>query len=241
MRKGAVAASAALVTMTAMALTATPATAQQVCSAEKAKKRGFGRLMTGLKGSIGGALRGDGDLGSDLAGTAVASARAAGTCLPPDGAEAQRPAADSAAAPVAPPRRKPKAEAIAYPSRMPIPEEWKAAKQAYEEFGKVRCSDCEGGYAYSGWPSWPRDEFDGKYNADQTRLSRLPIGHVHRWSANGFAGTLTVNGEEEHHGFKCRRMTYRLEKDGRNAERPGLMCRGRQNEYAGSENWVGVF
>jgi hypothetical protein len=225
----------------AIAWPSSPAQAQQVCSAEKAKKRGLGRLMTGLKGSIGGAVRGDGDLGSDLAGTAAASARAAATCLPPDASEGRQITADASADPAAPASRKPKADKIAYPSRMPIAEEWKTAKQAYEDFGKVRCSDCEGGYAYSGWPSWPRDEFDGKYNANEKRLVRLPIGHVHHWSATGFAGTLTVNGEEEHHGFQCRRLTYRLEKAGQSAERPGLLCRGKQNEYAGSESWVGVF
>ena len=239
MRKGAWAVAAA-VAMT-MVWPAAPAEAQQVCSAKKAKKRGLGRLMTGLRGSVEGALRGDGDLGSDLAGTAAASAEAASVCLPPDASEAQPRAAERRPAADRPAPRKAKADAIAYPSRMPIPQEWKAAKQAYDEFGKVKCFGCEGGYAYSGWPDWPRDEHDGKYGGGETRLSKLPVGHVHRWLSNGFNGTLTVNAEEEHHGFKCRRMTYRLEKDGRNAERPSLICWGKQNEYAGSDSWVGVF
>jgi hypothetical protein len=220
-----------------------PAEAQQVCSAEKAKKRGFGRLMTGLKGSIGGALRGDGNLASDLAGTAQASVEAAAACVPPDASEARssRPAARQSEGSVAA-APKPAVAAARYPSQaITIPQHWKAAKEAYDEFGKVRCTGCEGGYAYSGWPSWPRDEFDGKYGGSETRLSRLPVGHVHRWTANGFSGSLTVNAEEEHEGFKCRRMTYRLEKDGRDAERPSLMCFGHQNQFASKESWVGVF
>ena len=146
MRKGGLAVAAA-VAMT-MAWPAAPAEAQQVCSAKKAKKRGLGRLMTGLRGSVEGALRGDGDLGSDLAGTAAASAEAASVCLPPDASEAQPRAAERRPAADRPAPRRAKADAIAYPSRMPIPQEWKAAKQAYDEFGKVKCFGCEGGYAY---------------------------------------------------------------------------------------------
>ena len=47
---------------------------------------------------------------------------------------------------------------LKYPSRMAIPAEWKTAKTAYDEFGKVKCFGCEGGYGYSGWVDWPRDE-----------------------------------------------------------------------------------
>lgn len=232
-----------LIAATSTIAIAEQADAQQVCSTEKAKKRGFGRLMTGLKGSIGGALRGDGNLASDLAGTARASAEAAATCVPPDASEAgsSRPAARQAddgraAAP------KQAVAAARYPSQaITIPLHWKAAKEAYDEFSKVRCDDCEGGYAYSGRPEWPRDEFEGKYGANEIRLSRLPVGHVHRWTSNGFSGTLTVNAEEEHEGFKCRRMTYRLDKNGKNAERPGLLCLGHQNQFAGKETWVSVF
>jgi hypothetical protein len=172
MHKGGLAAGAALALAVAAVWTAPPAQAQQACSAKKAKKRGFGRLMTGLQGSIGGALRGDGNLASDLAGTAEASARAAAVCLPPDASEAQPDPAGSASNSAPPAPRKAKAEKVTYPSRMPIPDEWKAAKQAYDEFGKIKCSDCEGGHAYAGWPDWPRDEYDGKYGGSETRLSK---------------------------------------------------------------------
>ena len=111
MRKGGLAVAAALAM--AMVWSAAPAQAEQVCSAKKAKKRGLGRLMTGLRGSVEGALRGDGDLGSDLAGTAAASAEAASVCLPPDASEAQPRAAERRSATERPARRKPKAEAIA--------------------------------------------------------------------------------------------------------------------------------
>lgn len=233
-----------LIATTATIAVSQPADAQQVCSAEKSKKRGFGRLMTGLKGSIGGALRGDGNLASDLTGTVKASAEAAATCVPPDASEARapRPAARQAEGSNAAPAKPAAAAAARYPSQViTVPQHWKVAKESYDEFGKVPCTGCEGGFAFSGWASFPRDEHSGKYGGDEARLGSFPVGHVHRWNANGFSGTLTVNAEEEHEGFRCRRMTYRLEKGGRNAERPSLICFGKQNQFAGKDSWVGVF
>jgi len=244
-----------------------PAQAQEGCSAPEAKpkkKRGLGGLMgavrsNGLVGSVAGAMRGDGNLRADLQGAAqrevergadrvLDAAATAAECNESRPAKADgEPAADTAAAVSKPEtsteraRREMAASDAKYPSRMTIPAEWKTAKTAYDEFGKVKCFGCEGGYAYSGWPDWPRDEYSGKYGGAEKRLSNLPIGHTHRWSANGFAGTLTVNGEEQVNGFRCRKMTYRLEKDGKNAERPSLVCWGKANEYAGSDSWVGVF
>lgn len=235
-------------------LAAAPALAQQGCGAQVAKKkRGLGiQLARGLRGSLEGALRGDGNLASDLQGTAKQGAERSvrdgldtAKCNEtqpregaPDTTTASAPPAETATQRA---QSKVAANDAKYPSRMTIPAEWTTAKAAYDAFGKVRCSECEGGYAYSGWVSWPRDEFSGKYNGTEKRLSALPIGHVHRWSANGFAGTLTINGEEHVNGFRCRKMTYRLEKDGKNAERPGLMCWGKSSEYAASDSWVGVF
>ncbi len=247
---------------TGAALAVCPATAQarEGCGAQAQKpqkKRGLGGLLSaarssGLTGSIAGALRGDGNLASDLTGTAERAAMdatdgalASADCaqVPTDGTASETPATRDTAPETATQRaqRKMAANDAKYPSRMTIADDWKAAKTAYDAFGKVRCTGCEGGYAYAGWIDWPRDEYSGKYNGAETRLSRLPIGHVHRWSSNGFVGTLTVDGEEQVNGFRCRKMTYRLEKGGQSAARPGLICWGKANEYAGSDSWVGVF
>lgn len=234
----------------------TPVHAQDACATQAKKRRpslfgaeGAGGLFTRIEGLA----RGDRKLGRDLKDTAqtgatqrmseagsVAACRAAN---PGEPAEAETASTDAPRRETATERaRREQATADAkYPSRMAIPAEWKTAKDAYDAFGKVKCFGCEGGYAYAGWPSWPRDEFDGQYNGSETRLSRLPIGHVHRWSSNGFAGTLKVDGEEQVNGFRCRKMTYRLERDAKSAERPSLMCWGKANEYAGKDSWVGVF
>jgi hypothetical protein len=239
-------------TMLVVGLGTGAAQAPDGCAAQASKpqkKRALGGLLSsGLAGSIAGAMRGNANLASDLAGTAE---RAADGALASDGCaegRAEDTASDAAAKPAAAPetatgraQREMAANDAKYPSRMAIAEEWKTAKAAYDAFGKVRCTSCEGGYAYAGWIDWPRDEYSGKYNAGETRLSRLPIGHVHRWSSNGFAGTLTIDGEEQVNGFRCRKMTYRLEKGGQSAARPGLICWGKANEYAASDSWVGVF
>ena len=237
-----------------------PAQAQSDCAAQAKKRRpslfgaeGAGGLFTRLEG----AARGQRNLGRDIKDTAQTGAeqraREAATVAGCKASEKAEPKAASAAshtgrevrpAPETATQRAARQQAESdkqYPSRMEIPQEWRTAKEAYTEFGKVRCTGCEGGFAYAGWPSWPRDEFDGKHNGAETRLSRLPIGHVHRWTANGFAGSLSIDAEETVNGFRCRKMTYRLTKDGKSAERPGLMCWGKSNQFAASDSWVGVF
>lgn len=233
--------------------------------AQAEKKKGLGGLLgaarsSGLLGSVMGATRGDGNLESDLAGTARAAAtdaaNTAAACAEQaigDAAESKagrRPAAEQQGRPVrssAPAsateraRRQMAAEDVKYPSRMPPPADFAAVKAAYDAFGKVRCSDCEGGYSYDGWPSFPRDEYAGKYNGDAQRLGNLPIGHVLRWRGAESNGTLTIVTEETVNGFRCRRLRYRLEKGTESAERPGLICWGRANEYAGSESWNTVY
>lgn len=246
---------AAALAVTAGVTLPPPVQAQEAC-APKPKKRGFGIFGSGGQGlvaSIEGAVRGNRDLKSDFeesarreaAGGVDATVAAAGCRAtppaesPPEGEP--QPAAARRETSTERARREQAAADAKYPSRMAIPPEWKTAKDAYDAFGKVKCFGCEGGYAYAGVPDWPRDEFEGKYKAGETRLSRLPVGHVHRWSSNGFAGTLTVDGEEQVNGFRCRKMTYRLERDSKSAERPSLMCWGKANQYAGSDSWVGVF
>ncbi|MBY8825295.1 hypothetical protein [Sphingomonas colocasiae] len=228
---------------TALAVAPSAAQAREDCAerAQPQKKRGLGGLLSAARSSgvadsiLGAAVEATGD------------ALASGGCAerpaetgPSDPSAKPAAAAETATATERARRRMAENDAR-YPSRMTIAEEWKTAKAAYDAFGKVRCTGCEGGYTQAGWIDWPRDEYSGKYNGAETRLSRLPIGHVQRWNSNGFAGTLTIDGEEQVNGFRCRKMTYRIEKDGQSAARPGLICWGKANEYAGSDSWVGVF
>jgi hypothetical protein len=144
-------------------------------------------------------------------------------------------------APAATPTSASPAQKVKYPSRMSPPSGFAMTKAAYDEFGKVRCSSCEGGYAFDGWPKFPRNELSGKYNELGLRLGSMALGQVHRWKGAEASGTLTVVREETVGGFRCRHLRYHLAKGSASAQRPGLVCWGYGNEYAASENWHEVY
>ncbi|MHA4837900.1 hypothetical protein [Sphingopyxis sp. MSC1_008] len=163
---------------------------------------------------------------------------------PKQAAEETAPADKASEATAATAPAKPKTAAspkIAYPSQLPEPEGFAAAKKAYDDFGKVRCTSCEGGYAYDGWPVFPRDETPRPYNGSKHILGEFAIGHVHRWKGAEAQGSLTIVSEEPVGGFRCRQLLYRLTKGSASAERPGLLCWGYANQFAGSEGWNQVY
>lgn len=137
--------------------------------------------------------------------------------------------------------KKASAPKIAYPSQLPEPADFEAVKKAYTDFGKVRCTSCEGGYAYDGWPVFPRDETPRPYNGSKHILGEFAIGHVHRWKGSESEGSLTIVSEEPVAGFRCRQLLYRLTKGTASAERPGLLCWGYANQFAASEGWNEVY
>jgi hypothetical protein len=234
-----------------VALLATPALGQARCAAAPAKpktKLGLSGLLakargSGLLGSVMGAARSDGGLKGDLAAVALSAATdAAGTMAGCEKEPAVEPRAMHDGVPVSAKREgSVKPVSYSYPSDLPDPAGFAAIKEAYMAFGKDDCPSCEGGFAYDGWPAFPRDEFSSKYNGDAQRIGAWPVGHVHRWKGNVSTGTLTVVSEETVEGFRCRRLTYRLTKGQSSAERPGLLCWGRANQFAGKESWNQVY
>lgn len=137
--------------------------------------------------------------------------------------------------------KKAPAPEIKYPSRMPEPDGFAAVKKAYDDFGKVRCTSCEGGYAYDGWAVFPRDGNRRPFDGARSILGELPIGHIHRWTGAESKGSLTIVSEEPVGGFRCRQLLYRLTKGSASAERPGLMCWGYANQFSASEGWNEVY
>lgn len=228
-------------------------------SAEPAKaKRGLGGLLGAARGagvgSLMGAVRGERNIVSNLESAARAAATDAVTNAAEGCAQAALAAAEDAAAsdtgsanasspaePAKPTRKPAAAAAVKYPNDLPKPGDFSAVKAAYDGFGKVACTGCEGGFAYDGWAVFPRDEHSGKYNGDAQRIGSWPVGHVHRWTGNESNGTLTVVAEETVGGFRCRTLKYRLTKGSASAERPGLLCWGRASSFFGSESWVQVY
>ncbi|HWW55694.1 MAG TPA: hypothetical protein VN047_02265 [Sphingopyxis sp.] len=60
---------------------------------------------------------------------------------------------------------------------MPAPADFEAVKQVYTDFGKIRCTSCEGGYAYDGWPVFPR-------SASAERPGLMCWGYASQFSAS---------------------------------------------------------
>lgn len=119
--------------------------------------------------------------------------------------------------------------------------EVEAKKAEYNKFGEVNCNDCEGGIALDGRPTFPFDEFSGRYNERAKRAGSWPIGHIHHWRGRASKGTLTVTSEERVDGFLCRRLEYRLERSGVSVSRPGLICFGLANSSSDVENWHEIY
>jgi hypothetical protein len=128
-----------------------------------------------------------------------------------------------------------------YIDSLKTPPDIEAKKAEYNKFGEVSCNDCEGGVELDGRPTFPFDEFSGKYNERAKRAGSWPVGHTHRWQGKGSAGTLTVTSEERVQGFLCRRLEYRLERGGASANRPGLICFGLANSSSEVENWHEIY
>jgi hypothetical protein len=86
------------------------------------------------------------------------------------------PAAVSAPAP---------AKAARYAADLSAPPEAEAAKVAYNAFGEVRCSDCEGGIDFDGLPKFSSDQFSGQWAERAKRIGNWPLSHVRRWQGIG--------------------------------------------------------
>ncbi|MGN7929013.1 hypothetical protein [Sphingopyxis sp. 22461] len=151
---------------------------------------------------------------------------------PRQGAAAATPASVSPPPPVTKTR---------YIDSLKTPPDIEAKKAEYNKFGEVSCNDCEGGVELAGRPTFPFDEFSGKYNERAKRAGSWPVGHTHRWQGKGSAGTLTVTSEERVEGFRCRRLEYRLERGGASANRPSLICFGLANSSSEVENWHEIY
>lgn len=145
---------------------------------------------------------------------------------------------EAASAQTAPEAPAPKAR---YIDSLKTPSDVEVKKAEYNKFGEVSCNDCEGGIELDGRPTFPFDEFSGRYNERAKRAGSWPIGHVHRWQGRASRGTLTLLSEERVDGFQCRRLEYRLERDGSSVSRPGLICLGLANSSSDVENWHEIY
>lgn len=150
------------------------------------------------------------------------------------------PAPASAAAPAVKAKKAPPPGV--YPGTITVGADIKAKKDAFDEFGKVRCNDCEGGYSYDSWTQiFFNGELAGEYNGWAKKLGNLRVGERLTWKGKASNGTLTVVSDSPVEGFRCKHLTYRLDKPNASAERPGLVCWGKLNEYSSNDSWVIVY
>jgi len=132
------------------------------------------------------------------------------------------------------------ARAVKYPSDLDFSAELEAEKKAFDEFSKVRCSDCEGGYSYDAWAQ-QMIRLDGSYKAWEKKLGGLALGETLSWKGSQSKGLITVVSEEPVNGWPCKQLKWELDKPGAHAERPGLICYGKESSYSGSDSWNIVF
>lgn len=122
------------------------------------------------------------------------------------------------------------------PGDLEFSAETKALATAFDAFGRVSCSSCEGGRSYD---SWARKSLgiSSERNAWETKLGSLGLGETLNWTGVESKGRITVVGETPVGGFRCKQLKWELFKGSARAERPGLVCFGYSGPFAASESW----
>ncbi|MBT9469535.1 MAG: hypothetical protein V4514_04295 [Pseudomonadota bacterium] len=151
---------------------------------------------------------------------------------------AAQPASTPGAAP-APSKAAAKTSEIVRPSDLPKPAGAAEKKQAYEDFSRYSCSDCEGGRGYDAWARQILGQTG--WNKWESKVGALAVGETLTWQGVKANGVLKVVSEDPVGGFPCKQIHYRLIKGAASAERDGLFCFGRSGPYSGSDTWVEVY
>jgi hypothetical protein len=126
------------------------------------------------------------------------------------------------------------------PGDLEFSAEMKALATAFDAFGRVSCSSCEGGRSYD---SWARKSLNisSDHGAWDKTLGALAVGQTLNWTGVESKGRITVVGETPVSDFRCKQLKWELSKGSARAERPGLVCFGYSGPYAASESWTEVF
>ncbi len=115
-----------------------------------------------------------------------------------------------------------------------------AAKTAFREASKVRCSDCEGGYWPDawGWRSLVKGGRGGNYGDEFAKmLVALKQGESLAWKGNQYDGAVTATGAHAVGELPCRQFRYVLTEKGRQvAEYDSLLCEYTR-PYASKPTW----
>lgn len=124
--------------------------------------------------------------------------------------------------------------AMRNPNDMRFGPEHEAAKKAYQDFGKVDCDDCEGGYAYETWIRHARPELMG-YMVFERKIGGMAVGETLEWTGSrGARYAMTVVGEQPIGDWPCKQLKWTGDRGAEHAERMGLFCRS-------GNTWIDVF
>lgn len=99
-----------------------------------------------------------------------------------------------------------------------------AAKKAFEDFGKVSCSSCEGGYSFD---TWAQHHIPGMFGKLFDHLWGLSVGESLRWTGTGGGGAYAITVASEHpvNGFPCKQLDYTGRRGTQTASYRGLICK----------------
>ena len=124
----------------------------------------------------------------------------------------------------------------------PLPSaEIKARNAAFDAFGRYDCTECEGGH---GFDSWAQQSFAGQlrgYNAWAEKIGAMAVGDSLPWKGMRANGLLVIASADPVGPFPCKQVHYLLTKDKATAERDGLFCQGRLNQFDAGPSWVEVY
>jgi hypothetical protein len=209
-------------------------------AAEKAARAAMGRIAGASGSGEAGAGSGAPARPADAPAEVLTPKRRAGTTARTTSAI---PAADAAPAPPSAPAPWPinaGSPDVQRPGELEFSAETKALATAFDAFGRVSCSSCEGGRSYD---SWARKSLNlgREFGAWEKKLGGLALGQTLDWTGVESTGRITVVSETPVGGFRCKQLKWELFKGSARAERPGLVCFGYSGSYAGSESWNEVF
>lgn len=180
--------------------------------------------------------------GRDVVDTARENAVAQATAAPCNADDDDADARSAKSAKRAASRKEPAQTAYARPGLMPVSAEVMAKKDAFDAFGRVSCSSCEGGYSFESWANqYFYSETRHEQNGWANKLAKMEPGQELNWQGSENYGTIVMRANERIGGFDCKTYGWTIEKGASSAQRDGLLCWGKASDFSASDSWVEVY
>lgn len=102
--------------------------------------------------------------------------------------------------------------------------ELEARRRAYQLFGYIPCSTCEGGKQDDGSPGRHLPNYMDS-NPEGKLITRMTVGQSWSWKGIQTAGKFTILSEGPVGPFQCRQIRWELKRGKESATRPSLFCK----------------